>query len=276
MTVSSSAGITLSATATGGGSDDLTTSSSSSTVVVEGVEGEVTGFENITFATSGVTLTVGRDIALPDGKGEVGGLVSDITALNSKGITNTTGLADDEGAGISFGTSMGDMALTFYYIADNAPNPTKSDIDGASGTQAAILVSTDVGGVGITGAYVSNNDTQEQTETAIAASYAMGAGTLQVGYTASTGGTSTDSDKYEGNSVGVAYSLNLDADTTLAVGYQSHDVNSTTGRATDVTISRSLGGGASVFAEMRSTSGSTTNASGQESSVMSIGTSVSF
>ena len=274
MTVSSSAGITLSATATGDGSDNLTTTSS--TPIEEGVEGEVTGFENITFATSGVTLTVGRDIALPDGKGEVGGLVSDITALNSKEILNTTGLADDEGAGISFGTSMGDMALTFYYIADNAPNPTKSDIDGASGTQAAILVSTDVGGVGITGAYVSNNDTQEQTETAIAASYAMGAGTLQVGYTASTGGTSTDSDKYEGNSVGVAYSLNLDADTTLALGYQSHDVNSTTGRATDVTISRSLGGGASVFAEMRSTSGSTTNASGQESSVMSIGTSVSF
>jgi len=273
MTVSSSAGITLSATATGDGSDDLTSSSSD---IAEGIEGEVTGFENITFATSGVTLTVGRDIALPDGKGEVGGLVSDITALNSKAITNTTGLADDEGAGISFGTSMGDMALTFYYIADNSPNPTKADIDGASGTQAAILVSTDVGNVGITGAYVSNNDTQEQTETAIAASYAMGAGTLKVGYTASTGGTASDSDKYEGNSVGVAYSLNLDADTTLALGYQTHDVNSTTGRATDITISRSLGGGASVFAEMRSTSGTTTSASGQESSVMSIGTSVSF
>ena len=273
MTVSSSAGITLSATATGDGTDNQT-ASGTSTAITEGIEGEVTGFENITFATSGVTLTVGRDVALPDGKGEVGALVSDITALNSKAITNTTGLADDEGAGISFGTSMGDMALTFYYIADNSPNPTKSDIDGASGTQAAILVSTDVGGVGITGAYVSNNDTQEQTETAIAASYTMGAGTLEVGYTASTGGTSGDSDKYEGNSVGVAYSLDLDADTTLAVGYQSHDVNSTTGRATDVTISRSLGGGASVFAEMRSTSG-TTGSSG-ESSVMSIGTSVSF
>jgi hypothetical protein len=250
MTVSTSAGITLSASAT------------SSTAAA------VTGWDNLTFATGGVTLTAGRDIGLPDGVGEVGGLVGDIAALGSAGITDTTGLTDDEGAGISLSTSLGSAGLSLYYVADSAPNATSSDLDGATGTGSGVKVTTSVGDVALTVAYAAHSDTGvDDTETGASASYASSMGTISVGYTTSTGAQ-------DGNSVGVAYSMALDADTSLGIGYQTHDVNSNSGRATDVTISRSLGGGMSVFGELRSTSGDT--ATTGENSTMAIGTSVSF
>lgn len=247
MTVSSSAGITNSIT---------------------GNAAAVTGFKNLTFATGGVTLSVGSDIDLPDGVGEVGGLVSDLAIEGSAGITETTGLTDDEGAGISVSTSLGDAALSLYYVADaSLDGAGNGDIDGATGTGTGVKVSTAVGQVGVTVAYSSHSDTGvDDTETAAAVSYAMGAGTISAGYTTSTGAN-------DGNSFGVAYSMSLDADTSLGIGYQSHNVNDASGRATDVTISRAMGGGMSVFAEMRSTSGDT---DAGENSTMAIGTSVSF
>ena len=246
MTVSTSAGITNSTTS--------------------GSAGAVTGWDNLAFATGGVTLTVGKDIGLPDGVGEVGGLVSDTTAVGSASITSTTGLTDDEGAGISISTSLGAAGLSIFYVADSAPAAV-GDIDGATGTGSGISITTAVGDVGLTVAYAAHSDTGvDDTETAAAASYAMGAGTISAGYTTSTGTN-------DGNSFGVAYSMSLDADTSLGIGYQSHDVNSNSGRATDVTISRAMGGGMSVFAEIRSTSGDT---DAGENSTMAVGTSVSF
>lgn len=247
MTISSGAGITNSIT---------------------GTASAVTGFKNLTFATGGVTLTVGSDIDLPDGVGEVGGLVSDLAIEGSAGITSTTGLTDDEGAGVSVSTSLGDAALSIFYVADSALDGAgNGDIDGATGTGTGVSVSTAVGQVGLTVAYSSHTNTGvDDTETAASASYAMGAGTISAGYTTSTGAN-------DGNSFGLAYSMSLDADTSLGIGYQSHDVNSNSGRATDVTISRAMGGGMSVYAEMRSTSGDTGNG---ENSTMAIGTSVSF
>jgi hypothetical protein len=249
MTVSTSAGITLSASAT------------SSTAAA------VTGWDNLTFATGGVTLTAGRDIGLPDGVGEVGGLVGDIAVIGSAGITSTTGITDDEGAGISLSTSLGGAGLSLYYVADSGPDGNTGDLDGATGTGSGVKVTTSVGDVALTVAYAAHSDTGvDDTETGASASYASSMGTISVGYTTSTGTN-------DGNSVGVAYSMALDADTSLGIGYQTHDVNSNSGRATDVTISRSLGGGMSVFGELRSTSGDT---DAGESSTMAIGTSVSF
>jgi len=247
MTISSGAGITNSIT---------------------GSAAAVTGFKNLTFATGGVTLSVGSDIDLPDGVGEVGGLASDLAVLGSAAITSTTGLTDDEGAGVSVSTSLGDAALSVYYVADSSLDGAGTgDIDGATGTGTGVKISTAVGQVGVTAAYSSHSNTGvDDTETAAAVSYAMGAGTISAGYTTSTGAK-------DGNSIGVAYSMSLDADTSLGIGYQSHNVNSNSGRATDVTISRAMGGGMSVFAELRSTSGDT---DAGENSTMAIGTSVSF
>ena len=76
ITVSSSAGISLSA---------------SSAAAARAV----TGFENITFATGGVSITVGSDVGVPDGTGDVGGVVGDITILNNNGMSKTVKISDD-------------------------------------------------------------------------------------------------------------------------------------------------------------------------------------
>jgi hypothetical protein len=81
-------------------------------------------------------------------------------------------------------------------------------------------------------------------------SYPTGAGTLSLGYASFEGDTTTTN----GTTFGVAYSMDLDG-TAIGLGYQSYDVNSASGNSTDVTVSRSLGGGASIFAELRNTGG---------------------
>lgn len=247
MAVSTSAGITLGTTGT--------------------ATGAVTGWDNITFASGGVTLTVGNDVGVPDGTGDVGGLVSDTTASNIAAMSSTVGISDDEGSGISLATSMGGAALTLVYIADSTPAGGEGDIDGAADTGSGASISTTVGAVAITASYATYSDaTADDTETGISASYASDMGTITAGYESSTGTN-------DGNGYGVKYAMDLDAATSLSLGYTSQDVDSNTGRQTDVSISRALGGGASVFAEMRSTSGDT---GAGESSGMSLGTSVSF
>lgn len=247
MAVSTSAGITLGTTGT--------------------ATGAVTGWDNLTFATGGVTLTVGNDVAVPDGTGDVGGLVSDTTSSNSAGITSSVGITDDEGTGISLSTSLGGAALTLAYVGDSTPAGGEGDIDGAADTGSGVSISTTVGAVAVSASYTTYSDAStDDTETGISASYASSMGTITAGYESSTGTN-------DGNGFGVGYSMSLDGATSLGLGYSSQDVNSNSGRSTDVTISRALGGGMSVFAEMRSTSGDT---DAGEASVMSIGTSVSF
>jgi len=247
MAVSTSAGITLGTTGT--------------------ATGAVTGWDNLTFATGGVTLTVGNDVAVPDGTGAVGGLVSDTTSSNSAGVTSSVGITDDEGTGISLSTSMGGAALTLVYVGDSTPAGGEGDIDGAADTGSGVSISTAVGSVAVTASYTTYSDAStDDTETGISASMAAGGGTITAGYESSTGTN-------DGNGFGVSYALSLDSATSLSLGYNSQDVNSNSGRATDVSISRAMGGGMSVFAEMRSTSGDT---DAGEASVMSIGTSVSF
>ena len=64
--------------------------------------------------------------------------------------------------------------------------------------------------------------------------------------------------------------------TSIGLGYQSYDVNSQSGNSTDVTVSRSLGGGASIFAELRNTGGKVGTVSTSSTSTVAIGSSVSF
>jgi hypothetical protein len=234
--------------------------------------GSVTGFKNLAFATGGVTLTVGSDIDLPDGVGEVGGLAQDITVEGSAGITSTTGLTDDEGAGVSVSTSLGDAALSVYYVADSDLDGNGTgDIDGATGTGSSAKLSTTVGDVGVTVAYAAHANTSiDDTETGIALTYAAAGGTLSVGYENSTGAK-------DGNQFGAKYAMTLDGATSVTIGYSSADVDSKSATQTDVAVSHSLGGGVSVFGEMRSVSGDTgTDSSTTSNSTMAIGTSISF
>ena len=252
MTVSSGAGITLSASDTDGAR-------------------AITGFQNITFATGGTSIVVGNDVGVPDGVGDVGGVVGDIAAINNNGMANTVKITDDEGTGASLTTSLGTATVGLYYVADSTPAyVTGGDIDGAADTGSGAKVSTTMGDLGVTLGYATYSDASvDDTETGIAVTYAAGGGTLSVGYETSTGTA-------DGNQLGVSYAMTLDS-ASVSIGYSSADVDSNSATQTDVAVSYPLGGGVSVFAELRSVSGDTgTDTSSTSNSTMAIGSSISF
>jgi hypothetical protein len=252
MTVSSGAGITLSASSAAASK-------------------AISGFQNITFATGGTSITVGNDVGLPDGVGDVGGAVGDIAALNNNGMSKTVGITDDEGTGVSVTTSFGGATVGLYYVADSSPAyVTGGDVDGATDTGTGAKISTTVGDLGVTVGYATHSDTSiDDTETGIAVTYAAMGGTLTAGYETSTG-------TKDGNQFGIKYAMSLDS-TSVTVGYSSADVDSKSATQTDVAVSYPLGGGVSVFAEMRTVSGDTgTDSSTTANSTMAIGSSISF
>ena len=252
MTVSSGAGITLSAS-------DTTSPAKA-----------ISGFNNITFATGGTSITLGNDVGLPDGVGDVGGAVGDIAAINNNGMSKTVGITDDEGTGISVTTSFGGATVGLYYVADSSPGANAGDIDGATDTGTGAKISTTMGDLGVTVGYATHSDTSlDDTETGIAVTYAAMGGTLTAGYESSTGAK-------DGNQFGVKYAMSLDA-ASVTIGYSSADVDSKSATQTDVAVSYPMGGGMSVFAEMRTVSGDTTaDTATKSNSTMAIGTSIAF
>ncbi len=252
MTVSSGAGITLSASSAA-------------------ANRAISGFQNITFATGGTSITVGNDVGLPDGVGDVGGAVGSIAILNNNGMSKTVGITDDEGTGISVTTSFGGATVGLYYVADATPSAhATGDIDGAADTGTGAKFSTSIGDVGVTIGYATYEDaSKDDEETGIALTYAAMGGTLTAGYESSTG-------TKDGNQVGIKYSMSLDS-ASVTIGYSSADVDSKSANQTDVAVSYPLGGGVSVFAEMRSVSGDTvTDTATKADSTMAIGTSIAF
>ena len=248
MTVSSGAGITLSA---------------SSAAAAKAIS----GFQNITFATGGTSITIGNDVGLPDGVGDVGGAVGSIAILNNKGMSETVGITDDEGTGISVTTAFGGATVGLYYVADSSPATTSGDIDGATDTGTGAKISTTMGDLGVTVGYATHSDTSlDDTETGIAVTYAAMGGTLTAGYETSTGAN-------DGNQFGVSYAMTLDS-ASVTIGYSSADVDSKSATQTDVAVSVPMGGGMSVFAEMRSVSGDIGGTG--SASTSAIGTSIAF
>ena len=73
--------------------------------------------------------------------------------------------------------------------------------------------------------------------------------------------------------MGATYTMALDADTTVKVGFQNvKDADDDSHSQFDASISRALGGGASVFLDMRNLSGDAS----QDGSAIAVGTNVSF
>lgn len=267
-----------------------------------------TGWDGLTFSTGGATIEIGTDVALADGVGEVDGVHAfDGTMDHSgvDGVTRTVGISSDEGTGFSLSTSLGGASLGLAYVANTGTDGGSSgQIDNATASGSSIKISTSVGAVGVTAAYVAQDTgSVNNTESAIAASYASDMGTVTVGYGASDG-------TFDGTVASASYKLALDADTSISIGYAAYDVrtgtattqastyslntatgaivtNATTsllaagsssGTETNVSVVRALGGGASVFADFGTVSGTTgsTGASTGETSAVAIGTSVSF
>ena len=69
--------------------------------------------------------------------------------------------------------------------------------------------------------------------------------------------------------------MSLDADTSVAVGWNTRkDADSESSTMTELSISRALGGGASVYLDLQNLSGDT--AANADGSAIAFGTSVSF
>jgi outer membrane usher protein FimD/PapC len=178
-------------------------------------------------------------------------------------------VGDHDGAGVSLATSMGSASVTATYVWDASGNANGRGDTSASDTVTGVKVSMPMGALTTTISHVTYTDgsSSDDTISAIAASYAVGGGTLSLAYESSTGST-------KATETSGAYSMSLDADTTLAVGYTQADEGTTTNTVTEAKVTRALGGGASVYAEMKSSSGS--GASGGQASTVAVGTSVSF
>ena len=72
--------------------------------------------------------------------------------------------------------------------------------------------------------------------------------------------------------MGATYAMSLDADTSLTLGYNSTKDASNSNTQAEVGISRSLGGGASAFLDVKNVSGDGSNTG----TAFAIGSSVAF
>ena len=258
------------------------------------------GGQSLTFATGGATIVVG-DITLGDTPGSVGGVVGVIDDANGVDSDVATGFGDDDGTGVSLSTSVGGATIGVGYIFDTDKN-SASSTDSAKG-MSAFSASMPMGAITVS-AGVADHDNGE-TSSGAKASVALGGGTLTVGYSTQTLNADTAAGTTTGHTigytttttsqtytatvvaaatpdlvtagdttvVGATYSMSLDADTSVKVGYQNaKDADSHSHSRFDASISRSLGGGASVYLDIRSLSGDTD----QDGTDVGIGTSVSF
>lgn len=252
VVVSTSAGITLD-------TNDATTSSGSTSA---------TGLSNIAFATGGSTITVGRAVGLAGaGTGDVSGAAGDLVDEGGYTGPKRAGLSDDEGYGISLSTSVGGSTVTVAHILDLTPagteynNASTTEADTASG----ISVSVPVGTMTLSLGYASLDNTSE-TNTGGSVAYVMGGNTIELGYqsvqTASGTADETDTTARLTTSLGGA---------AVKVGYGTGKIGADKSTTTEISVSQSVGAGASLFLDIQNHTGNGTSGTN-----MALGTTVSF
>lgn len=234
---------------------------------------EGTGGQTLTFSTGGATIKVG-DIEIADTPGSVGSVVEANTGENHE-ITNSVagGFADDDGNGVMLSTGVGGATVTIGQIWDTGVD-SQADITASTASATALGVSVPVGAWTISAGTATHDDTAESSGISVAG--AIGGGTLTVGY-----GTQKTPAAYTkatvagtANVTGASYSMSLDADTTVAIGYKTKkDQDDDTLNQIDAYASRSLGGGASVYVDMRSVQATGSSNGG---TAFGFGTAVSF
>ena len=245
------------------------------TITTNATQG-VSGGQTLTFATGGATIVVG-DVEAGDTPGSVGGVVGG--QIGDNGGFNSdveTGFADDDGIGLSLSTALGGSSLSIVYVAnddfDTLGTINSSDSGDDAVTSASISVPM---GMYTISAGIADSDTGESASGA-SISAALGGGTLTVGYSSqSLIAASGDDLSTAGDTTvtGATYVMSLDADTSVSVGIQNaKDADNDSTSQFDASVSRALGGGASVFLDIRSLSGDATTSG----SAVAFGTSVSF
>jgi hypothetical protein len=246
MTVSSSGGITLD-------SNDA-----------DNTKG-VSGLASVSFASDGFTFTIGDVDIVGSGDGHVGNVASD--AVDNGGYTATgiaTGVSDTEGYGFTASTSVGSASVSLAYLLD-VKNEGVNNAESASNEYGTGLsISMPMGPMTIGVGYANIDGTADETTSGVSIAYGVAGGTLSLGYESTD--ESTDS-----TTMSAAFSGSLDADTTYAIGYTDGEQGSSASTRTEAKVSRSLGGGVSVYAEMQNTDGTGTSGTN-----ISFGTTVAF
>ena len=225
----------------------------------------VSGLDDVTFTVDGFSLNMGEMALSGAGAGEVGFVAS--AHVDEGGYTNTgitTGVAQTEGYGFVASTTVGGASVSISYMADYANAEVNSASTSAGDTGTGISVSLPVGSMTVSLGYANITGTTAETSSGGSVSMALGGGTASVGY-ASTDET-TDS-----TATSVAYSGSLDADTSYSIGYTTGEQGANSSQQLEAKISRSLGGGVSVYAEIQNTDGTGTSGTN-----MSFGTTVAF
>ena len=235
-----------------------------------GGAGTASGMTALTFGFANGSITVADDVAVPAGTGLVGELVTHAD-VNMPSHTNDVALGTDDGSGISGSTTLGDMTIAATYVYDGAH---AQNIDGGTTTGQGASLTVPLGDMSLV---VSTSQMDvggtEDSSAGGALTMTAGGGTLALGIETTSGDTAAT----EGEAYSISYSTTLGG-AAVAVGYSGYDANSTTSSRTDVTMSQSIGGGASIFAEFQNLTGAGVAAEGNSTSesVVAIGTSVSF
>jgi hypothetical protein len=245
----------------------------------------------ISFGMDGMTVTLGDINNAGSGTGE-GGDVTSFASVNAERLATAAangaaandsamdGIAD--GTGINVSTSMGaaSIDLTFVSKVGSGRNSllTTSNTTGYS-SGYAINVGFDVAGASVNvaagGSQAKAATTANNKATAIEVSYPVSdALSVTVG---GSNGTIAGADE---DNMFVSAAYTVDADTTLSVGYGKADNTTSAGvldkqTATTINLSRSLGGGVSVFAEYAGLSDNN-DAVSTDGNAVTVGTSVSF
>jgi len=235
------------------------------------------GGRAITFGTGGATIVVG-DVEISDTIGAVGGVVNGpLDDASDLDTSVAAGFHDDDGLGVELTTAVGSASMNISYVtnqqADNYGVVNSSTSGDDSSMSASITMP--MGDYSVT-LGVADSDSGESSS-GIEVSAALAGGTLTAGYsnqtlTANHADLTTAGDSQV---VGATYSMSLDADTTIAVGYTSRkDSDSESDTKTELSVERALGGGASVYLDLVNLTGDT--AANADGTAIGFGTSVSF
>jgi hypothetical protein len=233
----------------------------------------VTGLANVTFAADGFSLQVGDVDQVGSGTGHVGNVASDMVDNGGYTVSGiNTGIADTEGYGFIASTTVGSASVSLGYLFDKNNGAVNNAETSSGDYSSGLSVSMPMGDLTIGLGYASTTGGTSVNETTqgVSVAYALPAATMKVGYESSD--LSTDA-----STMAVSFSGSLDADTTWAIGYTDGEQGTASSTRTEAKISRSLGGGVSVYGEIQSLSGSTSGSGGTGAGTnMAVGTTVAF
>jgi hypothetical protein len=253
-------------------------SSMSLSLDYDGTATAVDGGNAVTFTTGGSTIVVG-DVEISDTIGSVGGVVNGPLDDASDLVSSVaSGFLDDDGLGAELTTAMGAASINISFVSnDDSDNfgILNSSVSGANAATSA-SITMPMGAYSVT-IGVADSDSGESSSGA-SASGTFGGGTATIGYSNQTLiASGNDYLATDGDSevIGATYVMSMDADTTISVGYQNKkDADSHSSTQTDLSVERAMGGGATVYLDIRNLSGDTS--SNADGTAIGFGTSVAF